>query len=533
MPFSPKTYTFLCGCFAALGSILFGYDLGIIASILPNTDFLRVTGHPNANYLGFIVSAFLLGAFVGCIPAAILADRYGRRLAILVGSIVFLLGGTLQTAAQNKGMMLAGRFFAGFSVGMLSQLAPLYQSEIAHPSIRGRLTTLQQFFLGIGAFIASFVGYGCFKNYPDGPAGWRLPLALQMAPAIPLAAMIFLFPESPRWLCKVGRDNDAINALARLHANGNINNIFVQSEIYELKLSVDEEARLTKNAWRQIFTIPQNLRRLFLGFVLQASAQFTGVSVIQYSDGYSKRGVEDSTSVFATIGIDASKTLLLQSINSILALIGQAACVAFVDRLGRRKPLIVANIVSGMTFVAATGIQATYANSKHKISAGWAFVMMTWIFNFAFSSGIGPLSWAYPVEILNTGIRAKGTALTSMGAWLFNFFIGQISPIALQNIQWKYYIVFAVGGFTNALTIYLFFPETKGRTLEEMDAYFARTYWIVPLAEVETIDHRAREQDFAQGIVPLTKEKIIGGHGSQNDEKLDIVHNEKVDVSSV
>ncbi|KAG8982637.1 hypothetical protein FRB94_003367 [Tulasnella sp. JGI-2019a] len=525
MPFAPKTYTFLCGCFAALGSILFGYDLGIIASILPNTDFLRVTGHPNANYLGFIVSAFLLGAFFGCIPAAILADRYGRRLAILVGAIVFLLGGTLQTAAQNKGMMLAGRFFAGFAVGMLSQLAPLYQSEIAHPSIRGRLTTLQQFFLGIGAFIASFVGYGCYKNYPDGPAGWRLPLALQMAPAVPLAAMIFLFPESPRWLCKVGRDEDAIKSLARLHANGNVNDVFVQSEIYELKLSVDEEARLTKNAWRQIFTIPQNLRRVFLGFVLQASVQFTGVSVIQYY----------STLIFSTIGIDANKTLLLQSINSILALFGEACCIAFVDRLGRRWPLIGANIVSGMTFIAATAIQAIYPNSHHKVSAGWAFVMMTWIFNFAFSSAIGPISWAYPVEILNTGIRAKGTALTSMGAWLFNFFIGQVSPIALQNIGWKYYIVFAVGGFTNALTVYLFFPETKGRTLEEMDGYFARTYWIVPLAAHEVIDHRAREKDLSQGIVPLTNEKVVGVRSiSPNDDyKGDIVHNEKVGGTSV
>lgn len=93
--------------------------------------------------------------------------------------------------------------------------------------------------------------------------------------------------------------------------------------------------------------------------------------------------------------------------------------------------------------------------------------------NFAFSSAIGPLSWAYPVEIMNTGIRARGTAITSMAAWISNFMIAQVTPIAFRQIGWKYYLVFAICGFTNAITIYLLFPETKGRTLEEMDAYFA------------------------------------------------------------
>ncbi len=100
---------------------------------------------------------------------------------------------------------------------------------------------------------------------------------------------------------------------------------------------------------------------------------------------------------------------------------------------------------------------------------------MIWIFNFFFSAGIGPLSWAVPVEILNTSVRAKGTALTSMSCWVANFMIGQITPKALASVGWKYYILFAVGGFTNALTFWLILPETKGRTLEEMDQFFEQT----------------------------------------------------------
>ena len=130
MVLSPKLYTFLCGCFAALGSILFGYDLGVIAGVLPAKDFLRVTGDPNEDYKGFIVSALLLGAFCGCLPACLIADRFSRRHAIFVGAIIFIFGGAIQTAAMNREMILAGRFFAGFAIGMLSMLAPLYQSEI-------------------------------------------------------------------------------------------------------------------------------------------------------------------------------------------------------------------------------------------------------------------------------------------------------------------------------------------------------------------------------------------------------------------
>ncbi|SPO49280.1 uncharacterized protein PSANT_06971 [Moesziomyces antarcticus] len=150
MALPPKLYTWLCGCFAALGSILFGYDTCQLScahlitcfivltpsaftprSIVP--DFLRVTKDPNSDYIGFIVSSMLLGAFVGCIPASLIADAFSRRFAIMVGAIVFILGGVLQTAAANQGMMMAGRFFAGVGIGMLSLLAP----KFAPSSIKG------------------------------------------------------------------------------------------------------------------------------------------------------------------------------------------------------------------------------------------------------------------------------------------------------------------------------------------------------------------------------------------------------------
>lgn len=141
----------------------------------PAEDFLATTGNPDATAQGLIVGCLLLGAFASNIYVGSLADHVGRRRAILFGCLVFLLGGSIQAAAQNIHYMYGGRFLAGMGIGMLAMLAPLYQAEIAHPSIRGRLTTLQQFMLGIGALIASFIGYGCFHGL-TGQAQWRVPL---------------------------------------------------------------------------------------------------------------------------------------------------------------------------------------------------------------------------------------------------------------------------------------------------------------------------------------------------------------------
>ncbi|CAE6440057.1 unnamed protein product [Rhizoctonia solani] len=494
MALSPKVYTWLCGCFAALGSILFGYDLGIIASVLPSETFLETVGHPSENEIGLITSLFLLGAFFGSAPSGVIADAIGRRKAIVVGCIIFIIGGTLQTAAQSLRMMMAGRFLAGWGVGQLAHLAPLFQSEIAHSSIRGRLTTLQQFFLGIGAFIASFIGYGCYNRLQGTQAQWRLPLGLQLFPAVPLALLIHAFPESPRWLAMKGRHEEALLCLARLHANGDTSDTFVQSELADIEESIEKDRRESENAWSLLFFEPSNRRRLLLGIVLQFSVQMTGVSAIQYY----------APAIFQEVGFDAGKTLLFQSINSVIALLGEAACVLLVDRLGRRWPLISANILSASTFVIGTAIIAIYPADPDDPSGGnksahYAFVVMTWVFNLAFSAAIGPISWAYPVEIFGSATRARGTAITSMAAWIANFMIAQVTPIAFHNIGWKYYLVFAICGYTNALTFWAFFPETKGRKLEEMDEFFKHSDWFVPTAKFTPISATQRENEMRAG----------------------------------
>lgn len=161
-------------------------------------------------------------------------DWFGRRWTIIIGSVIFILGGSLQTGAQSIKYLWAGRCIAGLGVGFLVMIIPVYQGEIAHPSIRGRVTALQQFMLGIGAFIAGWISYGTF--HLNGSAQWRIPLGIQVVPAVILALLILLFPESPRWLIDHNREDEGLRTLARLHANDNIEDPWVRAEFAQIQV---------------------------------------------------------------------------------------------------------------------------------------------------------------------------------------------------------------------------------------------------------------------------------------------------------
>lgn len=178
--------------------MLYGYDLGVIAGAIASKAFINEF-NPTADETGAVVSVFTGGAFFGAALGGPLGDMLGRKKTILIGALIFCLGGGLQTGAQNLGYLYAGRAIAGLGVGTLVMIIPLYQAELAHPSIRGRVTALQQFMLGVGALVASWVAYGTYTGFgPHDSREWRVSLGIQIIPAGFLALLILLFPESPR-----------------------------------------------------------------------------------------------------------------------------------------------------------------------------------------------------------------------------------------------------------------------------------------------------------------------------------------------
>lgn len=220
-------------------------------------------------YSGAVVSIFTGGAFCGAALAGLIADRLGRRITIIVGALIFCLGGALQASAQNLGYLFGGRFCAGCGVGVVTMIIPLYQAEIAHPSIRGRLTGLQQLFIGLGAITAVYTAYGTVKNFSD-DRQWRIPLGIQIVPAGILAALILLFPESPRWLMDHDRNEEALKVLARLHSNGDVQDPWVLAEYEQIKASIMDERTNGASSIAELFKDPTCLRRLVLVTAIQA-----------------------------------------------------------------------------------------------------------------------------------------------------------------------------------------------------------------------------------------------------------------------
>ncbi|KAF2724009.1 general substrate transporter [Polychaeton citri CBS 116435] len=480
MRIPPKWYQFLVSVFASLGSVLYGYDLGVIAGAVASNNFNN-TFAPTNNEKGAVVSVFTGGAFFGAFFAGPAGDYLGRKKTILLGAVIFLIGGALQTGAQSLAYLYAGRCIAGIGVGFLTMIVPLYQAELAHPSIRGRVTALQQFMLGVGALIASWTSWACYTGFSDADSKqWRLPLGIQLIPAGILAMLILLFPESPRWLIDNGRANEGLRTLAHLHAHDDVTDPWVQGEFDQIQDMITFEHEHEAKSYAELFTNRSSFRRLFLATAIQASVQMTGVSAIQYY----------SPEIFEQIGIPGDKTLLYQGISSFIALAAQFCCILFIDYTGRRWAMIGGNLGNCVCFIISTILLAKFPpGSASNDAAGWAFIVVgCWVYNFSFSATNGPLSWIVPAEIFDTRTRSKGVSIATMTSYAFNTMIGQVTPIAINSIGYRYYYLFIVCNFTNALFFWAFQPETAGRPLEEMNYLFTNAPIFIPTANLKSLD---------------------------------------------
>ncbi|KAF2472729.1 MFS sugar transporter-like protein [Lindgomyces ingoldianus] len=503
MAIPPKWYQFLVSVFASLGSLLYGYDLGVIAEAIASQSFASKF-KPTDNETGAVVSVFTGGAFFGAAIAGPLGDILGRKLTIMNGAIIFCLGGGLQTGAQNLSYLYAGRAIAGLGVGVLVMIIPLYQAELAHPSIRGRITALQQFMLGVGALAAAWISYGTYVGFsPTNSAQWRVSLGIQIIPAAVLACLILLFPESPRWLIDHGRPEDGLRTLAKLHAHGNENDPWVRAEFDQIQDAITFEHEHEAKSYTELFTDKSCFRRLFLACSIQASIQMTGVSAIQYY----------SVTIFGQMGIKGDDTLKYQAISSVIALIAQFLCILFIDYTGRRWPLILGNLGNMITFIIATILLAKFPPGESgNNSAAWGFIVITWIYNFSFSATCGPLSWIIPAEIFDTKTRSKGVSIATMTSFAFNTLIGQVTKPAMTHVRYRYYFLFIICNLTNAIFFWAVLPETAKRPLEEMNHLFRNAPLFVPGMKksdfaTHDLERRAEEVAAKQGYASHVEEK--------------------------
>ncbi|KAK4330263.1 Sugar transporter-domain containing protein [Rhodotorula toruloides] len=498
---------------ATLGGFLFGYDQGVVGNVLVlesfGADFPHI--YMNASVKGWWVSTLLLAAWLGSLLSGPLTDRLGRKRTIQWVTIIFVLGAALQAGATNNGFLFGGRAVAGLAVGTLTMVVPPYIAELAPAHLRGSLVALQQLNITVGILLSYWIAYGTshiggtrcapgvpytgpvgadgnptFDAYHDVPAGgctgqspasWRIPIALQILPAILLGIGMFWMPYSPRWLTEVGRDEEAKNTLAYLRSS-TVEDPAVVHEFLEIKAEVliERELRHAKTAGKggirgmiqpylDLVSTRSNFHRLWIGCSTMFFQQFIGCNAIIYY----------APTIFASLGLDPNTTSLLATgVYGVCNMVSTLPAVLLLDRLGRRKLLLAGSVGCFCSLVIVGSIVATCANDwAAHASAGRVAIVFVYLYDVNFSYSWGPLGWVLPAEIFNLATRSTGTSLTTSTTWMSNFVIGLVSPMMLQNIAhggtYFFFAAFAVIGF---ISTYLFLPETRMKTLEEMDELF-------------------------------------------------------------
>lgn len=433
---------------AGLAGLLFGYDTGIIAGAL-----LTITPEFGLNSLeaGMVVGAVPIGAVAGAWFASHGADRYGRRTLILVSAAVFIGGAIVSAIAPGALILILSRVVIGMGIGVASAVAPVYISELAPADIRGSLVTFFQLAVTVGILIAYLVGYA-FTDVDD---GWRWMLGLGAVPAIILALGIVRLPRSPRWLMMQDDVEGAREALLRVRPAGAE---AIDLEIQEIRASTGPDT----SRWSDLRR-PAVKAALLVGIGLAVLQQITGINTVIYY----------APTIIQSTGIDSAGSAILASLGvGIINVLMTVVALRLLDRAGRRTLLFIG--VSGMSFSLFT-LGLAFVNHMPETLSTVLAVGSLMLFVSSFAISLGPIFWLLNAEIYPLAVRGKAAAAGTMTNWFFNFvvsvtFLSLIDLLTETGAFWFYGLI----GVVTLWFCWRFVPETKGKTLEQVDAIFER-----------------------------------------------------------
>jgi sugar porter (SP) family MFS transporter len=452
-PGDPRTGVVLLavGLVIMLAGLLFGYDQGVISGAL---DGIQKQFSVGTLLLEVITSWVTLGAMAGALVAGGLADRLGRRLTIVFAAVLFVAGALVESLAPGSSILVIGRLLVGFGVGVASVAAPLYASELAPSRLRGRMVSLYQLAITIGIFVAYFADYLLING-----DRWRVMLGISAIPGVLLTLAILPLPDSPRWYVKKGRHDDAKTAMQKVEPG-----VDIDSELRDIEDLNRVEAA---GSWRQVF-VPQWRRPLVIGVMLAVLQQFTGINAIIY--------YADKIFAAAGFGSPASQSLATLWAIGAVNVVATFVAVAWVDRFGRRPLLLIGSVGMGASLVVVgamfelLGRDTTPGHASGASTTGVVtlIALITFIASFAFS--LGPVVWTIINEIYPSHIRGRAVAVATaanwFSAWLVSqFFLSLVGLISEAGTFWLF------AGFCAVTYVFVsrFVPETKGKTLEEVE----------------------------------------------------------------
>ncbi|KAJ5261123.1 Sugar transporter STL1 [Penicillium angulare] len=509
---------------ATMGFLLFGYDQGVMSGIInatPFDDVFTVTkeaGTQGSVMQALITAVYEAGCLFGAMFALFTADAIGRRWMIIAGGAVMILGVVIQVTSFADHIPLLqfmiGRIITGVGNGMNTSTIPTYQAECSRTSNRGLLICIEGGVIAIGTAIAYWIDFGA--SYGPADLTWRFPIAFQIVFGLVIVIGMFYMPDSPRYLISRGKVHEGEYALAAL-AGTEIDAPETQLQKQLVIESIEAAGVANGAGYSDLFTggRTQHFRRMLIGSSSQIAQQLSGCNAVIY---YLPVLMENS------LGMDTTLALIISGVNMIVYAIFATFSWFFIEKIGRRKLFLVG--MSGqcvsMIIVFACLIPGGAGPAKGAVFGLFLYIAF-------FGATILPLPWLYPAEISPIRTRAKANAVSTCSNWIFNFTVVMITPVMVARIGWGTYLFFAAWNAVFIPIMYLFYPETAGRSLEEIDIIFAKGFCEkisyvkaareLPKLTDEQVEEKALEYGFGDLGHPEDMEKGNPNSSSEDEQR--------------
>ncbi len=437
-----KLYVLLISVVASLGGLLFGFDTAVISGTI---NFIQPYFGLSEAGLGWTVSSLLFGCTVGVFLAGKAGDHYGRKKVLMAAALFFIISAVGSASAHSLSFFVISRVLGGIAVGVASILSPMYIAELAPAKSRGTLVSLNQLAIVIGIQVAFFSNYLLVNT---GDNNWRWMLLVMAAPAILLFFSMFLVPESPRWLVAWGRNDDALKVLIKTSGK--------ESASFELKEIEETLKNQEVSTFRELLA-PKVKPLLFIGIILAVFQQITGINTIMY---YAPK-------IFADVGQSNDsallQTILIGSTNLVFTLVA----MVLIDRFGRKLLIIIGS--TGMMLML-TGLSILYFSSQTSGVLVLVFILGYIAF---FAASLGPALWVVATELFPNRLRSKGMSIAIVALWIACSIVSISFPVMLERLSGGItFLIFALICLANLLYVLKYVPETKGKTLEELEKEF-------------------------------------------------------------
>ena len=450
------------------GFLLFGYNNSIAGGLVELESWVEtfpiintILPHSGtaATLQGLAISLYTLGLAISCLMCIYIGPRLGRIRTILLGTGTFFIGAVIQSSSYSFGQLIAGRLIAGLTLGMATCTYAVYQQETSTGAAykRGAVAAIEGVFNTAGLALANWVALGF--SFSKGSVSWRFPLAFPIVMSLYICLFCTFLPESPRWLMYKGREPEARRVVSAL-VDASPTAPEVEKVLSDMQASLDK----TKDTkFKDLLRRDDNrlLHRTVLAAAVMFFQQWTGINAV----------ASYNSSLFAQIGLDATLAKILSGAAFTWFTISTLLPYFLVERLGRRKMLIASSVGMSCCMAVLAGV-ISVPNNRGALIAG---VLFLFLFLTCMGFGFYGIPFFYAAEIAPHAYRSQITAIAYNFLWTFAFVMAEITPVALTNISYRFFIIFAVCNAAIAVTVYFFFPETMSLSLEQIDQIFIET----------------------------------------------------------